>query len=51
MDSAFPQPDVDLTADMIAGAALLAPACVEDLSTWRMTIASDGTVAQELNPT
>ncbi len=51
MDSGFPQADVDLTPDMIAGAALLTPAFCEDLSTWRMTIARDGEVVQELNPT
>lgn len=51
MDSGFPQPDVDLTPDMVAGAALLAPSFCEDLSTWRMTIARDGTVVQELRPT
>lgn len=51
MDSGFPQPDVDLTPDIVAGAALLAPAFGEDLSTWRMTIARDGTVLQELYPT
>jgi hypothetical protein len=50
MDSGFPQPDVDLDSEMLAGAALLAPSFSEDLSTWRMTIGKDGTIIQELNP-
>jgi hypothetical protein len=50
MQSSFPQPDVDPFHDMVIGAALLAPSFCEDLSTWRMTVSRDGTVAQELRP-
>ena len=48
MDSGFPQPDVDVTDDMLIGAALLAPSFSVDLSTWRMTVSRDGKVSQEL---
>jgi hypothetical protein len=51
MDSGFPQPDIDLTPNLLIGAALLAPGFSDDLSTWRMTMASDGSVVQELHPT
>src|SRR5687767_7526498 len=48
MDSGFPQPDIDVTDDLLIGAALLAPSFCEDLSTWRLTVTRDGTVSQEL---
>jgi hypothetical protein len=49
MESGFPQPDVDVTDKLLIGAALLAPAFCDDLSTWRMTISRDGIVNQELS--
>ncbi len=33
MDTVFPQSDVDVTDDLLIGAALLAPSFCEDLST------------------
>lgn len=48
MKSGFPQPDVDPFDGMVIGAALLAPSFCEDLSTWRITVAQDGVVTQEL---
>lgn len=48
MESGFPQQDVDVADDLLIGAALLAPAFCEDLSTWRMTVARNGVVDQEL---
>jgi len=44
------QPDVDITPDLIIGAALLTPSFQADLSTWRLSIAKDGSLVQELNP-
>ncbi|MCS7471469.1 hypothetical protein NZK35_32885 [Stieleria sp. ICT_E10.1] len=41
--------DVDLSDQLLIGAALLAPAFCDDLSTWRMTITRDGVVNQELS--
>lgn len=48
MDSGFRQQDVDVADELLIGAALLAPAFCEDLSTWRMTVARNGIVDQEL---
>jgi hypothetical protein len=50
MESGYPQPDIDFAPELVIGAALLAPGFSEDLSTWRMTIKSDGTALQELHP-
>jgi hypothetical protein len=49
MESGFPQLDVDVTDQLLIGAALLAPAFCEDLSTWRMTVTRDGIIKQELS--
>jgi hypothetical protein len=49
MESGFPQLDVDVTEQLLIGAALLAPAFCDDLSTWRMTISRDGVIHQELS--
>jgi hypothetical protein len=49
MESGFPQPDVDVTDQLLIGAALLAPAFCDDLATWRMTVTRDGVINQELS--
>lgn len=40
--------DVEVTDDLLIGAALLMPGYCRDLSTWRTMVSVDGTVTQEL---